>query len=153
MWGTFNINEAIYTYGKWKLSHQTCSHLIAYCLIHKVLIFNPCPIRRCGLHIMVSMYMDVQLDDERIRVKENPLVYIIRRIFKRSTPWIYVTYAIKVVIIKKLMKLDNICYVFCICFKLFKLWLLFLIQLYWCLIILKSLIIYYIEPQEIHVSD
>jgi len=57
--GTFNINEAIYTYDKWKLSHRTCSHLIAYCLIHIVLVFNPCLIRRYGLHIMVQMYMDV----------------------------------------------------------------------------------------------
>jgi hypothetical protein len=83
--GTFNINEAIYTYGKWKLSHRTYSHLIAYCIIYIVLVFNPCLIRHCGLHIMVHMYMDVQLDDERIRVKRNPLVYIIRWILKGGT--------------------------------------------------------------------
>lgn len=83
--GTFNINKAIYTYDKWKLSHRTCSHVIAYCLIHIVLVFNPCLIRHCGLHIMVQMYIYVQLNDERIRVKGNPLVYIIRWILKGGT--------------------------------------------------------------------
>jgi hypothetical protein len=76
--------------------------------IHLVLVFNHCLIRHCGLHILVQIFMDAQLDGGHIRVEENPLVYIIRWMLERNIHKIDVTYAIKWIIIEKLVKLDNI---------------------------------------------
>jgi hypothetical protein len=63
--------------------------------MHIVFVFNHCLICYCGLHILVQMYMDVQLDDEWIRVKGDPLVYTVRWMLERVTQLINVVYAIK----------------------------------------------------------
>lgn len=63
--------------------------------MHIVFVFNHCLIYYCGLHILVRMYMDVQLDDEWIRVKGDPLVYTVRWMLERVTQLINIVYAIK----------------------------------------------------------
>jgi hypothetical protein len=58
--------------------------------MHTILIFNHYLIRCCGmhsrygLHILVQMYMDFQLDGEHIRVKVHSLVYIMKRMLERG---------------------------------------------------------------------
>jgi len=49
----------------------------------------------CFQPLLVQMYMDVQLDDEWIRVKGDPLVYTVRWMLERVTQLINVVYAIK----------------------------------------------------------
>jgi hypothetical protein len=50
---------------------------------------SPCfqllPGHHYGMHILVQMYMDVQLDGRQIKIKENSLVYIIRWMLKKGT--------------------------------------------------------------------
>jgi len=78
--------------------------------MHIVLVFNPYPIHHCGLHIVVQMYMDVEPDDEWIKVEGNPLIYIMRWNLEKRTRRIYMAYTVKGVIIEKLVKLNNVCY-------------------------------------------
>jgi hypothetical protein len=85
--------------------------------IHIVIIFKPYLICHYGLYIPVQLYIDVQLDSGQIKVKGNPLVYIMRWMLERGTHLIDVAYAVKGFIMEKLVKLDNVCYFF-ICFKL-----------------------------------
>jgi hypothetical protein len=96
----------------WWFSTPTCRTKI-----HIVIIFKPCLICHYGLYIPVQLYMDVQLDSGQIKVKGNPLVYIMRWMLERGTHLIDMAYAVKGFITEKLVKLDNICYFF-ICFKL-----------------------------------
>ena len=53
--------------------------------MHIVFVFNPYPIHHYGLHILVQMYMDVELDDEWIKVEGNPFIYIMRWNLERTT--------------------------------------------------------------------
>jgi hypothetical protein len=46
--------------------------------------------------------MNVQLDGKRIKVKENPFIYIMRWMLERGTHWINMVYTVKEVIIGKL---------------------------------------------------
>ena len=64
------------------------------------------------------MYIDIQLGSGQIRVKGNPLVYIIRWMLERGTHSINMAYAVKGFITEKLVKLDRMLFFFCICFKL-----------------------------------
>jgi hypothetical protein len=56
--------------------------------------------------------MNVQLDRGQIRVKGNPLVYIMKWMPERGTHSIDMAYAVNGFITEKLVKLDNVCYFF-----------------------------------------
>jgi hypothetical protein len=72
------------------ISTSTC-----HAKMHIILVFNPYMIHRYDLHILVHIYMDFQLDDEWIKVKENPFIYIIRWVLERGTHLINVVYELK----------------------------------------------------------